>query len=234
MLPTVLSMLFIFEGSICEKMKNKLTSKSNEPTTSKTGATTYEYDFVTWADEQANLLRIGDWTNADVYNIIEELEDLGRSGRRVVFCLLDRIVEHLLKIDMFPIDKTMEHTPIGGWAREVRRFRRNLISELNDQPGTKQFLDEKLDSNWISLVDIVADQIAGDTSTPPFADDYRKLISDRPKYTLEECLGFEIAEHRVKRKLEDYFGIGHRYPSSVAVKISLNEQIIIRRLKAPK
>ena len=36
--------------------------------------TTYEQDVVAWAQEQAALLRSGDWTRADVEHIAQEIE----------------------------------------------------------------------------------------------------------------------------------------------------------------
>ncbi len=49
----------------------------------------YERDYYAWANEQASLLRAGKLTEADVANIIEEIESMGRSERSE---LINRLV----------------------------------------------------------------------------------------------------------------------------------------------
>jgi hypothetical protein len=42
----------------------------------------YERDFFAWAGEQAALLRSGRLNDADILNIAEEIESMGRSEKR--------------------------------------------------------------------------------------------------------------------------------------------------------
>ena len=44
--------------------------------------TLYERDFYAWANEQAALLRAGKLDHADIENIAEEIESMGRSEKR--------------------------------------------------------------------------------------------------------------------------------------------------------
>ena len=81
----------------------------------------YEDDIVVWADRQADLLRrlaAGERVNAEIdwRNLIEEIEDLGRSQRTTVEKLLVRAIEHLLKIHGWPMG------PTGTWAGEALAF----------------------------------------------------------------------------------------------------------------
>jgi hypothetical protein len=41
----------------------------------------YDRDFYAWANEQATLLRAGKLNEADIENIAEEIESMGRSER---------------------------------------------------------------------------------------------------------------------------------------------------------
>ncbi len=43
---------------------------------------TYETDFYAWAMEQAALLRAGRLSSADIANIAEEIESIGRAEKR--------------------------------------------------------------------------------------------------------------------------------------------------------
>ena len=58
---------------------------------------TYEQDFFAWTSEQARLLREGRAADADLANIAEELETLGRVQRRELVNRLAVLLQHLLK-----------------------------------------------------------------------------------------------------------------------------------------
>jgi hypothetical protein len=66
----------------------------------------HERDFYAWTQAQAALLRA--WPEAlrpnalDIANLAEEIEDLGRSERRAIASLIERIVIHLLKLRCHP------------------------------------------------------------------------------------------------------------------------------------
>ena len=60
-------------------------------------AAQYERDFYTWANEQAALIRAGKFDQADIENIAEELETLGRSEARELKSRYRVLLLHLLK-----------------------------------------------------------------------------------------------------------------------------------------
>jgi len=65
---------------------------------SETGANDlYDRDFYAWANEQAALLRAGKLSDADVANIAEEIESMGRSEKRELVSRLVVLLLHLLK-----------------------------------------------------------------------------------------------------------------------------------------
>ena len=43
---------------------------------------TYENDFYTWTQQQANLLKCGQFKDLDIENLVEEIETMGRSEKR--------------------------------------------------------------------------------------------------------------------------------------------------------
>lgn len=57
----------------------------------------YDSDFHAWANQQAALLRAGRLGDADIQNIAEEIESLGRSEKRELVSLLSGLLLHLLK-----------------------------------------------------------------------------------------------------------------------------------------
>jgi len=44
--------------------------------------TLYEDDIIAWSKPQAALLRRGEWSQLDIDNIAEEIEDVGKSEKR--------------------------------------------------------------------------------------------------------------------------------------------------------
>jgi len=59
----------------------------------------YSQDFYAWTQEQTALLREGTLQELDRANLIEEIEDLGRSARKELRSYLERLVlYHLLRI----------------------------------------------------------------------------------------------------------------------------------------
>ena len=57
----------------------------------------YDADFYGWANEQAALLREGRLNEADIENIAEEIESMGRSEKRELVSRLAVLLTHLLK-----------------------------------------------------------------------------------------------------------------------------------------
>ena len=81
----------------------------------------YDRDFYAWANEQAALLRAGRLTEADIENIAEEIESMGRSEKRELVGRLAILLQHLLKWQfqpgrrsaswLFPADCPYSHDP---------------------------------------------------------------------------------------------------------------------------
>src|ERR1700748_2323834 len=62
----------------------------------------YDRDFYAWANQQAALLRAGRLAEADIKNIAEEIESMGRSEKRELVSGLTTLLQHLLKWQFQP------------------------------------------------------------------------------------------------------------------------------------
>jgi len=56
----------------------------------------YEQDFVLCCEQQAALLRTGDFSKLDRVNLIDEIESLGKRDRRELRARLQELMQHLL------------------------------------------------------------------------------------------------------------------------------------------
>jgi hypothetical protein len=62
-----------------------------------TAAELYDKDFAEWTRHNAELLRSGRLSEADLEHIAEEIEDMGKREQRSLHNRLARLIEHLLR-----------------------------------------------------------------------------------------------------------------------------------------
>jgi len=105
-------------------------------------ATGYEVDFYAWANEQAALLRAGRLGTADIDNIAEELESMGRSEKRELISRLTVLLTHLLKWQFQPGQQSR------SWWATIRIQRRDLARHLKDNPSLRGRLDDAIDDAY--------------------------------------------------------------------------------------
>jgi hypothetical protein len=91
----------------------------------------YERDFYAWANEQAALLRAGKLESADIENIAEEIESMGRSEKRELINRLAVLLLHLLKWRYQPAFQST------SWRLTMQEQRLRLVDHLGDNPSLK-------------------------------------------------------------------------------------------------
>ncbi len=91
----------------------------------------YETDFYTWTQRQAEHLRAGRLDSADLENIAEEIESLGKSQAAALRSAYRLIALHLLKTMFQPSRATKV------WRSTIVRERLNVEEHLADGPGLK-------------------------------------------------------------------------------------------------
>jgi hypothetical protein len=103
-----------------------------------TTPTLYDQDFYAWANTQAALLRAGNLDAADIENIAEEIESMGRSEKRELVNRLTVLLLHLLKWQYQPVRRG------ASWRASIRIQRRDLAEHLIDNPSLKSKLPEAI------------------------------------------------------------------------------------------
>ncbi len=99
----------------------------------------YERDALAWSERQADLLRrlaAGERLNeaVDWPNVIEEVQDVGRSALRSCRSLLRHALAHLLKLHAWPRSRAVAH-----WREETANF----LNDAEDcfTPSMRQHID---------------------------------------------------------------------------------------------
>ena len=121
----------------------------------------YERDFYAWANEQAALLRAGKLDSADIENIAEEIESMGRSEKRELNSRLRVLLMHLLKWRHQPMLRSK------SWSNTIAAQRDDIVDHLADNPSLKDKLPEVLTSAYRKAILDAAAETGIDSSTFP-------------------------------------------------------------------
>ena len=119
-------------------------------------ASLYEADFYAWANQQASLLRAGKLSAADIQNIAEEIESMGKSEKRELVSRLTILLLHLLKWQFQPGLRG------DSWRYTIKLQRRDLARHLADNPSLTAQLSMVLADAHVSAVL----SAAGETGLP--------------------------------------------------------------------
>jgi len=101
-------------------------------------AASYDRDFYSWTQEQARLVRAGQWARVDRENVAEEIESLGRTEFNKLESALRIILLHMLKWDHQPARRSR------SWALSISQQRLELDDVLADNPGLRPRIDDAI------------------------------------------------------------------------------------------
>ena len=105
--------------------------------------TRYETDVLAWSNEQARLLRAGQFGLLDLEHIAEEIEDVGKSEQRELARRLAVLMAHLLKWHYQPERQS------ASWQRTIKEQRRALTFHLKQVPSLQTRL---ADAEWLGAI----------------------------------------------------------------------------------
>lgn len=96
----------------------------------------YNEDYYLWLSHTAQLISEGKFAEVDVANLIEEIEDMGRSEKRRIESNLVIVLLHLLKYKYQPDKRT------NSWKSSIREHRRRLRKAFADSLSLKRHFEE--------------------------------------------------------------------------------------------
>ncbi|GJI99594.1 hypothetical protein RugamoR64_01330 [Duganella rhizosphaerae] len=132
--------------------------------------TLYEDDVIAWSEQQAALLRSGHWSELDIDNIAEEIEDVGKSEKRELQSRLSVLTSHLLRWKFQPTRRAR------SWKNTIREQRTAIWQDIKKTPGLKSLISNP---NWVAgayrraLIDTYAE-----TSLPALPDESPWTIAE--------------------------------------------------------
>jgi Domain of unknown function DUF29 len=136
----------------------------------------YDRDFYAWANEQATLLRSGKLAEADIENIAEEIESMGRSEERELVSRLSVLLLHLLKWQLQPGLRG------NSWRLGIENTRYQLEEHLDDNPSLRSQLDQVMRNAYRRALN----DAVGETGLP------RNTFPDDCPYTFDQAISLEF------------------------------------------
>lgn len=121
----------------------------------------YDQDFYGWANQQAQLLRAGKLSEADLEHIAEEIESMGKTEKRELISRLAVLLLHLLKWEYQPVRRG------SSWSRTIRVQRRDLTMHMKDNPSLKSVIPEAMENAYGNALIEAADETGFPENTFP-------------------------------------------------------------------
>lgn len=96
----------------------------------------YDGDFYAWTLKISGLLREGRIGEADLEQVAEEIEDMGRSNRRALSSYLKVLMLHLLKWRYQPTHRGI------SWKLSIANARDEIADLLKDSPSLRATMEQ--------------------------------------------------------------------------------------------
>ncbi len=116
----------------------------------------YNEDFFLWTQQQAALLRQGQWNRLDTANLAEEIESIGKSDRRSLTSHLVNLLLHRPKWEHQPMQRS------ANWRPSMHNARWEIELILDDSPSLRRQLPDLMAKAYSSA----RRDAAGETGLP--------------------------------------------------------------------
>lgn len=97
----------------------------------------HESDFNLWVEEIKTKIQRRDIDDMDWDNLVDEIEDMGASQKRALDSYLQRLIEHVLKLQYWEAERDRCRQ---GWMVEVSNFRSRINRILKKNPSLKNYV----------------------------------------------------------------------------------------------
>ncbi|NJP09859.1 MAG: DUF29 domain-containing protein [Leptolyngbyaceae cyanobacterium RU_5_1] len=108
--------------------------------------TLYQTDYLQWIETTVKKLRSKHYADVDWENLIEEVEDMGRSERRSLDSNLIVVLLHLLKWQYQPEWRS------GSWEGSIVEHRRRIKKTIKESPSLKPYLESIFAESYTEAV----------------------------------------------------------------------------------
>ena len=99
----------------------------------------HDRDFNLWVEETKKKIQNRDYEGMDWDNLLDEIDDMGKSEKRSLESYLERLIEHILKLQYWQgeRDRNYKH-----WQVEIINFRSRIARLLKRNPSFNRYMAE--------------------------------------------------------------------------------------------
>lgn len=126
----------------------------------------YETDYLKWIEATIDQMKQQNYGAIDWDNLIEEIEDMGRSERRSLESNLTVILLHLLKWQFQPERRS------NSWQASIAEHRRRIRKAFKGSPSLKLYFEEVLAECYEDAIELASIETGLPASTFPRSSPY--------------------------------------------------------------
>ncbi|MEO1341752.1 MAG: DUF29 domain-containing protein [Cyanobacteria bacterium J06635_13] len=94
----------------------------------------HQQDFNLWTEKVKSKIQQRDFEDTDWDNLLDEIEDMGKSNRRALRSYTQRLTEHIFKLKYWKEERDRHK---NGWKLEIINFRTQISNILEDSPSLR-------------------------------------------------------------------------------------------------
>ena len=136
----------------------------------------YDRDYYLWLQHTARLISEGKFSDVDTANLIEEIEDMGRSEKRAIESNLRILLLHLLKY------KYQSSKITNSWKSTIREHRKRINKAFKDSPSLKKYLRDVFNECYQDGRELAADETGLPLDTFPIESPFTPEQALNPDY----------------------------------------------------
>jgi hypothetical protein len=136
----------------------------------------YARDYYLWIQKTAELLEQEKFNEIDLTNLIEEIEDMGRSEKRAIASNLRILLMHLLKYQYQPQRQT------NSWLFTIREHRKRLRDSFKNSPSLKKYYEDIFAESYRDARELAADETSFQIDTFPETSPFTPENALNPDY----------------------------------------------------
>ncbi len=138
--------------------------------------TLYEKDYYLWLEETVQLLREGKLTELDVFNLIEEIEDMGKSEKKAIKSNSRILLMHLLKWKYQPSKRSK------SWKSSIIEHRKRIRDSFEDSPSLKVYFADNFNLCYQDARELAAAETGLSIDKFPIESPFSQQDTLKPDY----------------------------------------------------
>jgi len=121
----------------------------------------YETDFYAWLQQQARAIRTRNFAHLDWDNLVEEIEDMGKSHHRALQSRLEVLLMHLLKWQFQPERQSR------SWTFTIKEQRLRIATLIHKNPSLQAKIPEAIEEAYGYALFAAAEETGLDSANFP-------------------------------------------------------------------